>query len=119
MKSHAVVLATLLSLALGGTALAQTTKPGDPVNGKKVFLAMNCFECHGTSGEGGGEAGPKIAPNGPNAGAILRQLRHPAGRMPAYVPAVLSDAQAADIIAYLLAIKPGKSAKDIPILNLR
>jgi hypothetical protein len=32
---------------------------------------------------------------------------------------VLSDAQAADIIAYLQSIKPDKAVKDIPILNLR
>jgi mono/diheme cytochrome c family protein len=123
MKLHGIVLAAFAALSLtvmaAGTARAQDIKPGDPANGKKVFLAMNCFECHSTSGQGGGEAGPRIAPNPPSPAAILRQLRHPAGRMPAYVPQVLSDAQAADIIAYLQSIKPGKAAKDIPILNLK
>jgi len=123
MKLNAIVLTAFAALSLGaamcGAVQAQDTKPGDPVNGKKVFLAMNCFECHSTSGQGGGEAGPRIAPNPPSPAAILRQLRHPAGRMPAYVPQVLSDAQAADIIAYLQSIKPAKAGKDIPILNLR
>jgi mono/diheme cytochrome c family protein len=123
MKLNAIVVAAFAVLALTaatyGAVQAQDTKPGDPVNGKKVFLAMNCFECHSTSGQGGGEAGPKIAPNPPSPAAIMRQLRHPAGRMPAYVPQVLSDAQAADIIAYLQSIKPGKAAKDIPLLNIK
>ncbi len=48
----------------------------------------------------------------------MRQLRRPSARMPVYSTVVLSDAQAADIIAYLQSIKPGKPAKDIPILNL-
>ena len=41
-----------------------------------------------------------------------------AQNMPPYTTVVLSDAQAADIIAYLQSIKPDKAVKDIPILNL-
>jgi mono/diheme cytochrome c family protein len=37
--------------------------------------------------------------------------------MPLYTTVDLSDAQAGDIIAYLQSIKPGKAAKDIPLLN--
>jgi mono/diheme cytochrome c family protein len=119
MKMNALILAAFLVLTSMGAALAQDTKTGDPVNGKKVFMAENCFECHGTFGQGGGNAGPKIAPNPVPPAAIMRQLRHPASRMPVYTTVVLSDAQATDIIAYLQSIKPGKSAKDIPILNIR
>jgi len=119
MKRIAIVIAALFTLSVTGTVRAQETKSGDPVSGKKLYMAMNCYECHGTFGQQGGEAGPKLAPNPLPPAAIMRQLRHPASRMPLYTPAVLSDAQAADIIAYLQSIKPGKAAKGIPILNVR
>jgi mono/diheme cytochrome c family protein len=108
----------LIVLPLAATALAQDTKPaGDPVNGKKLFLTIGCYQCHGTVGQGGGRAGPKLAPNPLPANLILRQLRRPAANMPVYTTVDLSDAQAGDIIAYLQSIKPGKLAKDIPLLN--
>jgi mono/diheme cytochrome c family protein len=108
----------LIALPLAATALAQDAKPaGDPVSGKKLFLAVGCYQCHGTAGQGGGRAGPRLAPNPLPAGLILRQLRRPAGNMPVYTTVDLSDAQAGDIIAYLQSIKPGKLAKDIPLLN--
>lgn len=117
--SARLLLAAFLSLSTASVALGQGTTPsGDPVNGKKLFMAANCYECHGTFGQGGGRAGPKLAPNPIPANLIMRQLRHPALNMPPYTTVVLSDAQAMDIIAYLQSIKPGKAAKDIPILNL-
>jgi mono/diheme cytochrome c family protein len=124
MKTNAAllrfILAALLLVPLTATALAQDTKVnGDPANGKKLFVTDACYQCHGTFGQGAGSAGPKLAPNPIPAAQILRQLRRPAARMPVYTTAVLSDAQAGDIIAYLQSIKPGKPAKDIPILNLR
>jgi mono/diheme cytochrome c family protein len=114
-----VLLAVFLTVPLASTAFAQGTAPaGDPVRGKAVFMAMNCYLCHGTFGQGGGRAGPKLAPHPIPANLIMRQLRHPAQNMPPYTTVVLSDAQAADIIAYLQSIKPDKAVKDIPILNL-
>src|ERR1700733_3698080 len=114
-----LLLAAFLTLSFGSSAFAQgTVQPGDPVKGKATFMAMNCYLCHGTFGQGGGRAGPKLPPPPLPAAAIMRQLRHPAQNMPPYTTVVLSDAQAADIIAYLQSIKPGKAVKDILILNL-
>jgi mono/diheme cytochrome c family protein len=112
-------LAALMALSFGGTALAQEKPGGDPVNGKKLFLADACYQCHGTFGQGGGRAGPKLAPNPLPATLILRQLRHPSANMPIYTTKVLSDAQAGDIIAYLQSIKPDKPAKDVPLLSTK
>jgi mono/diheme cytochrome c family protein len=124
MKITAVLLRAiavgLVTLPLAATALAQGTTPaGDPVAGKKLFLTVGCYQCHGTLGQGGGRAGPKLAPHPLPANLILRQLRRPASQMPVYTTADLSDAQAADIIAYLYSIKPGKPANDIPLLNIK
>jgi mono/diheme cytochrome c family protein len=114
-----LLLAACLTLSVASAAFAQGTAPaGDPVKGKATFMAENCYLCHGTFGQGGGRAGPKLAPHPIPAAAIMRQLRHPVQNMPPYTTVVLSDAQAADIIAYLQSIKPDKAVKDIPILNL-
>ena len=115
-----VLVVGLVALPLAATALAQDTKSaGDPVTGKKLFLTVGCYQCHGTLGQGGGRAGPRLAPNALPANLILRQLRRPAANMPVYTTADLSDAQAGDIIAYLHSIKPGRAAKDIPLLNIK
>jgi mono/diheme cytochrome c family protein len=111
-----------LFAALAATALAALSAPaalaaeaGDPARGKALFMANFCYSCHGTEGAGGGAAGPKIAPQPLPMAAFLNQLRHP-NRMPAYTEKVLTEAQAADIHAYLASIPPGKAAAQIPLL---
>ena len=50
------LVAVLVASAAGSftTARADDDAPkGDPVNGKKIYLADGCFECHGRAGQGG------------------------------------------------------------------
>jgi mono/diheme cytochrome c family protein len=103
----------LTAMAVGETP----SPPGDPVNGKRVFLADGCFYCHGTTGAGGGNAGPRLAPGPLPLEGVKAKVRTASGRMPVYSPAVLQDSEIADIVAYLQSIPPGKPAKDIPLLN--
>jgi mono/diheme cytochrome c family protein len=118
-----LLLATLASLMVVASALAQSTgtqspaTAGDVANGKRVFLADGCFYCHGTTGAGGGNAGPRLAPNPLPLEGVRAKVRTASGRMPVYSPAVLKDAEIADIVAYLQSIPKGKEAKDIPLLN--
>jgi mono/diheme cytochrome c family protein len=114
-----ILACVVLVLSVSAAASAQDRAAGDPANGKKLFLTAQCYQCHGTFGQGGGRAGPKLAPNPLPAALIIRQLRHPSASMPIYTTKLLSDAQAGDIIAFLQSIKPGKLAKDIPLLNIK
>jgi mono/diheme cytochrome c family protein len=91
--------------------------PGDAAKGKQIFMRDHCYACHGTQGAGGGIAGPALAPNLPPFEAVLMQLRDPADRMPQYTDRVLSDAEAADIFAYLTSVPPDRPAAQIPLLN--
>jgi len=100
----------------GMVALAAQSQ-GDPVRGKHLFLAYGCYQCHGTTAAGGGPAGPKLAPNPLPLAGVTVKLRTASGRMPVYTPAVLTDAEIADIFAYLQSIPNGKAAQDIPLLN--
>ncbi len=104
-------IALLSGLARGGES------PGDPTEGKRLFLADGCYECHGTTGAGGGPAGPKLAPDTLPLEAVRAKLRTATGRMPVYTPAVITDAQIADIVAYLQTIPRGRAARDIALLN--
>jgi len=87
------------------------------VNGKRLFMMVGCYECHGTTGAGGGPAGPRLAPNPLPFVGVKAKLRTASGRMPVFSEAVLKDAEVADIYAYLQSIPAGKSARDIELLS--
>jgi len=108
----------IVLLLLTSPALAQNT--GDATRGKEIFLRDNCYTCHGTTGAGGGAlGGPALAHVGLTPNAILNELRHPRAVMPVYLEKTLSDAEAADIVAYIqsLSREPAVDAKEIPLLN--
>ncbi len=79
--------------------------------GKQLFLANNCYECHGTVGQGGG-AGPTIAPPRlmTTYDAFAAWVRKPGpGVMPVYTAKVLGDADLASIYDYLRSLRPSSS----------
>jgi mono/diheme cytochrome c family protein len=108
-------MANVLRLALSaafatavGSANAQpsqTTAAQAASHGRQLFLADNCYLCHGTVGQGG--AGPTLAPPRlmPQAG-FSAYVRHPKGHMPPYTAAVLSNADLAAIYDYLQSLPP-------------
>ena len=111
---------SMVSLFAGGLAAAAETgsaPAGNIERGKQVYSHQLCQACHGTIGQGGGVAGPKIAPNPFPWPAFEHQVRKPRAAMPPYTVKNLSDQDLADIYAYVASIKPGPGAKDIPLLN--
>lgn len=103
-------LAGFLMLLSAAMAAAQ----GNAENGKKVFMKQMCYRCHGTDGQGG--AGPRLAPKPISTEALIKYVRNPSGQMPPYTNQV-TDAELADIRAYLAAIPAPPPVKDIPLLN--
>ena len=98
---------------------AQDAPLGDAVNGKRVYLATGCFECHGRSGQGGAFNGPApiLAKTALPFDAFKAQMRNPSNDMPAYSEKVMPDRQLADIYAYLQALPGPRPVKDISILR--
>ncbi len=91
---------------------------GNKENGKKLFLSVGCYACHGTEGQGAAEAtGPRIGPPQLSFEAFRNYLHQPAGQMPPYTSKVISDQNLADIYAYLQSKPKAKPGKDIPLLN--
>jgi mono/diheme cytochrome c family protein len=119
----ALITGLLFASALGA-AFAQSSsgKTGNAENGKKIFTADGCYQCHGRQGQGGsvapiGSYGPRLAPPRIPVEAIRLYVRHPSGGMPPYTSKVLTDAEIDDIYAFLKSIAAPTPVKDIPLLN--
>lgn len=110
-----ISLSVILCLA-AAAALAQSTAPqGNAQTGKQIFADKGCYSCHGFVGQGSRE-GPRISP--PMAyPAFVAQLRTPRLIMPPYTASLVSDAQAADIFAYLANLPASPDPKSIDLLK--
>jgi len=100
------VALVVAAFGLGGfdrAARAQDAPPGDAVEGKRLYLAVGCFTCHGRSGQGGAMNGPvpALAKTAMPFDGFKGQLRQPADEMPAYSEKVMTDR--------LRAIAPGST----------
>ena len=109
------LLLALALIAVPAVAFAQDGPRGNAENGKRLFDTKTCFACHGYVGQGSRE-GPRIAPPMPFA-AFLAQMREPRGIMPPYKEAILSEQEAADIVAYLASLPRPPDHKSIPLLQ--
>ncbi|HEV3372390.1 MAG TPA: cytochrome c [Xanthobacteraceae bacterium] len=124
MKLRSVPLSFLIpiqvaaSFAASAPALAQGAPPaGDAANGKRVYMAIGCYQCHGTIGQGSRPTGPHIAPNPLPYAAFAGQVRRPVNAMPPYTDVVLSEQHLADIYAYLVSVPPLPDPKAAAILD--
>lgn len=88
---------------------------GNAAHGKKLFMTVGCYECHGDVGQGG--PGVRLAPNPVPTAVISAYIRNPTGEMPPYTSKVLSDQDVRDIHAYLASIPAPPKLADIPELN--
>jgi mono/diheme cytochrome c family protein len=115
------VAAIATAFAVGGivTARADDLRAGDPANGKRLYLADGCFECHGRAGQGGNfnYATPALAQIALPVESFIAFLREAPNDMPSFSEQVLSDKDAADIHAFLSSLPGPRDAKDIRILN--
>jgi mono/diheme cytochrome c family protein len=110
-----LLLAALAAASFGAMAQAPA---GDPARGKALFMKNMCWTCHGTAGQGGDRgSGPRIAYDVWPWEGFAQQVRRPREQMPRYSAEHVSDAQLADIYAYVVSMKPGPKAKDIPLLK--
>ena len=134
MKTTHQLLIALAAVAVSTPVWAADA--GNAENGKRLYMRDGCYECHGTTGLGAGATGAKLAPHPIPVEAMIAQLRHSRQAipqnaetetsnakqdirqaMPEYSAKVISDAEIADIHAFLMTIPDGPQVKDIPVLN--
>ena len=97
-------------------ANAQTRGPeiatgGNAVAGKQIFTSRGCDKCHGSDAQGlsrsqRDDAGPRIGPTRMALPVFIRFVRNPPGLMPQFSAAIVSDAQLADVHAFLQSLAP-------------
>jgi ubiquinol-cytochrome c reductase cytochrome c subunit len=108
--THPATLALALFLA-AGSAQAQSAEKG-----KVAYIQNGCWQCHGFEGQGG-VAGLPLAPNVKPLAYITAFVRNTRGPMPPYSEKILSNAELADIHAYLQSRPAAPDLKTIPLLN--
>lgn len=105
--------AFVLALAF---AFSHAAAAASAEKGKSAYVQHGCWQCHGFVGQGG-ITGPKLAPNPLPVEALSAFVRNTRGAMPPYQKAILSDADLADIHAYLQSLPKAPDPKSIPLLN--
>ena len=110
------VYAFLKATAPPAQGSASAAPAGNANNGKALFAKAGCYECHDTQGQGGAGTGPRLAPNPIALSAFMTQCRQPVNEMPPYTSKVMSDAELADIYAFLQSIPPPPAASSIRLL---
>ncbi len=119
MKSL-LAAAALLSLATSVMAQSARTERAAIANGESVYLRVGCQACHGTVGHGG--AARRLAPNTLPLPGFTTWVRSGTpgwsflAGMPAFPASVISDADLADIRAYLASLPPPPPVADITLL---
>jgi ubiquinol-cytochrome c reductase cytochrome c subunit len=111
------IVAALGAALLGVGAAAAADAAGDGGHGRQVYMAVGCYQCHGTVGQGSVASGPRLAPEPMPLASMVQLLRQPLNQMPAYSDKTLSDRDIADIHAYLASIPQPPPVKDIKLLN--
>lgn len=97
-------------------AAASESLIGSAENGKKLFAAYGCYQCHGHQGAGA-STGPRVGPPQISMLAFSWYVRAPRGQMPPYTAKVVSDQDLADIYAFLKSFPPPAPASSIPLLS--
>jgi mono/diheme cytochrome c family protein len=128
--AHAAAQAPTASRQPADNPAAAAAAAGDAGRGKGVFLAHQCWACHGYTAETGTrlllENGAFVARLA-NVKAFTDYLRAPRPdqapparsmtAMPSYGVASLPDSQAADLFAYIRSLKPTTPPlKEVPLL---
>jgi ubiquinol-cytochrome c reductase cytochrome c subunit len=105
MMKTLLVLGVVCVTASSGTALmAQPqAKPTAPniEKGRLGFVKVGCAQCHGREAQGSPTTGPRLGPGGLPYAAFARYVRAPRLQMPPYTEKVLSDADLADLYAFV------------------
>jgi len=87
-------------------------------SGQHLYTAFGCYECHGLQGQGSvATGGTRLGPPQIPFSGFVAYVRQPTGQMPPYTSKAVSDAQLADIYAFLQSLPQAMPAKDIPLLN--
>ena len=95
----------------------ELSSSANPQNGRQLYTASGCYECHGLEGQGSTQTGgSRLGPPQIPFSSFVGYVRQPTAQMPPYTQKVISNAQLADIYVFLQS-RPEAHSKNIPLLN--
>ena len=100
MINKIAVAGVVVLMAVG----VRTTGRAADDSGERLY-DTHCSKCHGPEGRGRGNVAPSLIPFDWSYEEALELIRHPVCDMPPVPESVVSDAQVAQIVAYLKRIK--------------
>jgi len=116
----AVVITAVVSLAAAQAPAPAAPTPAAPAGnvdtGRKLYVSVGCYQCHGYEGQGGA-AGPRLAPRPLPYAGFSRYVRRPTNQMPPYTEKIVSNTDLAHIYAYLQARPAPPSVQSVPLLQ--
>ena len=107
----------LIAVCAAAALNPQSAPAGNAQKGRQLFQSYGCYQCHGREAQGGAGTGPRLAPKPIPFASLDKYVRAPTGQMPPYTKRVVSDADLADLYAFLSAQPAPPPAKNIPLLN--
>ena len=90
--------------ALFFAAASVPARAADAANGKRLYVAYGCYQCHGREAQGASATGPRLGPKPIAWAAFLSYVRQPRGQMPPYTSKVVPDTELGDIYAFIEAV---------------
>jgi cytochrome c553 len=111
----ACVLSVAMAHAQAPERPAAAAPPGNADAGKTLYVSVGCYQCHGYEAQGSSATGPRLGPRPIAFAAFSRYLRQPTGQMPPYTAKVVSDADLANLYAFVRS-RP-EPAKEISLLR--
>ena len=119
MTLSRIISLSAATLAAGflGLSAARAADSEAVAHGRQLYMADNCYQCHGTVGQGG--AAPTIAPPRLLAQSNFMALVRQPPTMPAYTTAVLNDNDLAAIWTYLNSVPAPSSTLPEPLARLQ
>src|SRR5258708_5823164 len=109
-------MSIFIALALG---VPQGPPAGNAANGKRVYAAYGCYQCHGRAAQGSSVTGPRLPPRPVPYDAFAAYVRRPAADMPPYSSKILADSQLVDIYAFLQSLQEPPPVHGIALLHYR
>ena len=112
----------LTALSTRGQDLDSIPKAESPVRGnrekgKLLYDKYGCYECHGRQGQGSVLSGPRLGPNPGSFSGFVAYIRQPSGQMPPYTRKITTDAELADMYAFLGSLSQPPDVTKIPLLQ--
>ena len=101
-------------LLLAGLIFGVNLMAQDAAKGRELYVKYSCYACHSFDGHGG--AGARLVPMKLLLPVFTAYVRSPRA-MPAYREKTMSNAELADVWAYIKTIPESPPAKSIPLLR--